>query len=100
MNGENPIRFQMTEVQRNRLPGEQMNGDGITGEGIDSQNVELLRRFLLQRKPRVAERHLVPGRRFAKVREQAIGDADDVGVDLVEVEIVARLSVSGECSRA
>src|SRR5580704_4982927 len=90
----------MPEVNRKGLFGEQVHGYRVTGEGIDRQHVELLRGFAFQRKARVAQNDFGLCWTLLQEREPAVCDLDDLRIDFVKSERVARFSVSRKRSRS
>ena len=69
-----------------------MRGDGVTAERVDCKQVELERlRFLIEAYPGVAFYDLNVRGRVALEREVILRERDNVGIDFVKANAVARL---------
>src|SRR5271165_4398252 len=88
------------EVEREGLPGQEMDGNGVAGEGINSQHVELLIGFLGQRQACVAHGDIDLGASVAEVAEPIPGNRHDQRIDFVETEVIAGIAVGCQGSRA
>src|ERR1700721_1943386 len=77
-----------------------MHGNGVSRKGIDSQHIKLLRRFALQRKPCVTQNDFNLRGTLLKERKPAICYRDDLWIDFVKTERIARLPIGCERSRA
>jgi len=57
-NASTPVPLQVAEIQGERFCGKEVNRDGVARKGVDDEYVELLRRFALKGKSRVAQGHV------------------------------------------
>ena len=99
MDGEDPARLQVLEIEIKRFSGHQVHGNGVAAEGIDDQNVEGIAsgffEFLLEREPRVSLNDLDRSHAVRDEGEVAsiAGDLDDRGINLVETEAVGLATI-------
>ena len=94
------ILAHVAKVNLHRLAGEQMGRHRVSAEGIQHQHIELLRRFIFQRKPRVTGNHLDLGSTVGQKREVIFRKFDHCGIYLIEPIIVGGASVDGDRASA
>src|SRR5947207_1049624 len=94
------VRFEMIEISREGLEGEQMDGDGIAGKRIEHEQVEWRLGFALQREPGVAVDNFDAGLRISEKSEAGFGELPDSRINLVEPEGISGPAISGQGARA
>ena len=100
MKGDDAAGLHVPLVDGERLGGDEVNGNRVARKRVDREHVEILFRFALERKPRIAERQFDGRRAVGKVGEVALRFSDHVRVDVVEAVGVALRAVGGDSSRA
>ena len=73
--GDDAAGLHVLSVDPERFGRNEVHGYRVARERVDHEDVELLRRFPLERQSRVAQRELDGRIAVLKVREVALGDA-------------------------
>ena len=96
VDGDDPTWAQVLTVRGESLEREQVHGDGVAAEGVEDDHVVVLRWQFLERQAGVAHAKLDFCWALTQVMEGALGQTDDVIVNLVEVKLVPLAPPSGE----
>src|SRR5579863_7741635 len=93
VHGKDAVGSKLAEIKLERLQREQVNRDGIAGKGVHGEHVELLRRLLLKREPRIAYRDIYARGRILQKCEFRLRELHDQRIDFVKRVTVARAAI-------
>ena len=90
VDGEDPVRGEMSEVRLEGFAGEEMDRDRVAREGIEGEEIEGLRSsgrdLALHGEPRVPHHGLHRRRAVVEIAEAIPGEVTDGRIDLIDAE--------------